>query len=76
MWGTDATSALTAKGPATIFVAVDHFTAECVGIHAARHDTRFEALEPLRQASTSTSVATARGSPSGWPCGTLMAANS
>ena len=49
MWGTDATSALTAAGPATIFVAVDHFTAECVGIHAARHGTRFEALEPLRQ---------------------------
>jgi transposase InsO family protein len=49
MWGTDATSALTAEGPATIFVAVDHFTAECVGIHAARHGTRFEALEPLRQ---------------------------
>jgi transposase InsO family protein len=49
MWGTDATSSLTAEGPATIFIAVDHFTAECVGIHAARHGTRFEALEPLRQ---------------------------
>jgi transposase InsO family protein len=49
MWGTDATSALTAEGSATIFIAVDHFTAECVGIHAARHGTRFEALEPLRQ---------------------------
>ena len=49
MWGTDATSALTAEGPATIFIAVDHFTAECVGIHATRHGTRFEALEPLRQ---------------------------
>jgi putative transposase len=49
MWGTDATSGLTDDGPATIFVAVDHFTAECVGIHAARHGTRFEALEPLRQ---------------------------
>jgi transposase InsO family protein len=49
MWGTDATSGLTAEGPATIFVAIDHFTAECVGIHAARHGTRFEALEPLRQ---------------------------
>jgi hypothetical protein len=32
-----------------IFVAVDHFTAECVGIHAVRRITRFEALEPLRQ---------------------------
>ncbi len=49
MWGTDATSALTDEGTATIFVAIDHFTAECVGIHAARRGTRFEALEPLRQ---------------------------
>ena len=49
MWGTDATSCLTGEGHATIFFAVDHFTAECVGIHAARRGTRFEALEPLRQ---------------------------
>jgi transposase InsO family protein len=49
MWGMDATSALTAQGTATVFVALDHCTAECVGIHAARPGTRFEALEPLRQ---------------------------
>jgi putative transposase len=49
MWGTDATAAWTDEGAATIFLAVDHFTAECVGIHAARRGTRFEALEPLRQ---------------------------
>jgi transposase InsO family protein len=49
MWGTDATAGRTDEGPATVFVAVDHFTAECVGIHAARRGTRFEALEPLRQ---------------------------
>ena len=49
MWGTDATTCLTGEATATIFVAVDHFTAECVGIHAARRGTRFEALEPLRQ---------------------------
>src|SRR5919205_457017 len=30
MWGTDATAGLTGEGRATIFVAVDHFTAECV----------------------------------------------
>jgi putative transposase len=29
---------------------VDHCTTECLGIHAARRGTRFEALEPLRQA--------------------------
>jgi putative transposase len=49
MCGTDATSCLTDEGIATIFLAIDHFTTECVGIHAARHGTRFEALEPLRQ---------------------------
>ena len=36
MWGIDATAAWTDEGPATVFIAVDHFTAECVGIHAAR----------------------------------------
>jgi putative transposase len=49
MWGTDATTGWTEEGLATIFIAVDHYTAECVGIHAARRGTRFEALEPLRQ---------------------------
>ena len=49
MWGIDATAGWTDEGTATIFIAVDHFTAECVGIHAARRGTRFEALEPLRQ---------------------------
>jgi putative transposase len=50
MWGTDATAAVTVvDGPATVFAANDHCTAECVGIHAARHGDRFEALEPVRQ---------------------------
>lgn len=49
MWGTDGTSCPTDEGQATVFIAVDHCTAECVGIHAARPGTRFEALEPIRQ---------------------------
>ena len=50
MWGTDATAAVTIlDGTATIFAAIDHCTAECVGIHATKHGDRFEALEPLRQ---------------------------
>jgi putative transposase len=48
-WGIDATAAWTVEGTTTVFIAVDHFTAECVGIHAARRGTRFEAIEPLRQ---------------------------
>ena len=49
MWGTDATSCHTGEGTATVFVAIDHCTCECIGIHAARKGTRFEALEPVRQ---------------------------
>ena len=50
MWGTDATATVTLlEGQVTIFAAIDHCTAECVGIHAAMHGDRFEALEPLRQ---------------------------
>lgn len=49
MWGTDLTTMITGEGQAAVFVAVDHCSAECVGIHAAAHATRFEALEPIRQ---------------------------
>jgi putative transposase len=49
MWGTDLTSTLTGEGQASILVTVDHCSTECLGIHAARRATRFEALEPLRQ---------------------------
>jgi len=49
MWGTDATQALTGEGMATIFVAIDHFVGDVVGIHAARPGTRHEALEPIHQ---------------------------
>lgn len=50
MWGTDMTTTWTAEGQVAVFIAVDHHNAECVGIHAARRGTRYEALEPLRQA--------------------------
>ena len=50
MWGTDMTTTITTgEGTAHVFVAVDHCTCECVGLHAARGGNRFEALEPLRQ---------------------------
>ena len=50
MWGTDMTSTWTlGEGQACIFVAVDHCSAECIGIHATKYGTRFEALEPIRQ---------------------------
>jgi transposase InsO family protein len=50
MWGTDATTTVTvAEGTVNVFAAIDHCTAECVGIHAVKKATRFEALEPIRQ---------------------------
>jgi transposase InsO family protein len=50
MWGTDLTSVMTGEGQATVFIAVDHCSAECVGLHASGRADRFEALEPVRQA--------------------------
>jgi len=50
MWGADATATFTeAEGSVTVFAAIDHCTAECVGIHAVKKANRFEALEPIRQ---------------------------
>ncbi len=37
------------RGRSFIEMVVDHCSAECVGLHAARRATRFEALEPIRQ---------------------------
>jgi transposase InsO family protein len=51
VWASDHTlTATVEEGQVTVFVAVDHCTTECVGLHAAKKATRFEALEPLRQA--------------------------
>src|SRR5262245_50416519 len=50
LWGTDMTTTVTTEeGQVCVFVAVDHCTAECIGIHASLSGNRFEALEPLRQ---------------------------
>src|SRR3954471_1192060 len=50
MWGTDLTSVMTGEGQAAVFIAVDHCSTECVGIHASRGADRFKALEPVKQA--------------------------
>ena len=49
MAGTDMTTTWTGEAQAAVVVAMDHHSAECVGIHAARRATRFEALEPIHQ---------------------------
>ena len=51
MWGMDATSTVTTReGTAHIFIAVDHHSQECLGIHASKSGQTIQALEPLRQA--------------------------
>jgi len=51
MWGTDFSTTVTlSEGQAAVFVCVDHFSAELLGVHAAKRATRWEALEPVRQA--------------------------
>jgi transposase InsO family protein len=50
LWGTDMTTIVTTgEGQVCVFVAVDHCTSECIGIHASLSGNRFEALEPIRQ---------------------------
>ena len=51
MWGIDATAGFTLRdGQVPIFARIDHCSAFCLGIHVAKRGTRFEALEPVRQA--------------------------
>lgn len=50
MWGTDGTMAqVVEEGTVWIFAAVEHWNAECVGIHASKSGDRFNAMEPVRQ---------------------------
>lgn len=50
MWGTDGSKIQTVEdGVVWVFAAVDHFNAECVGIHVTKHGDRFAALEPVLQ---------------------------
>jgi putative transposase len=50
-WGTDLTGTWTTRdGSVSVLLTVDHHTAEILGIHATKRATRWEALEPVRQA--------------------------
>ena len=50
MWGTDGAKVFTVEeGWVWLFVAVEHWNAECVGWHVCRQGTRFAALEPVSQ---------------------------
>lgn len=68
------TTAWIGEGQVAVFIAIDHHRTECVGIHATRRGTRFEALEPIRQGSATASARSARVSPTVSPSGTTTAA--
>lgn len=51
IWGTDMTKGHTIEeGKAHVWALIDHFTGECLGIHASKSANRFEAMEPMKQA--------------------------
>lgn len=50
MWGADATKVFTLEdGYVWIFTAVEHWNAECMGLHVTKKGDRFAALEPVAQ---------------------------
>ena len=50
MWGTDGARVFTVDdGWGWLFVAVEHWNAECLGWHVCKQGTRFAALEPISQ---------------------------
>ena len=50
MWGTDGAKVFTVEeGWGWLFVAVEHWNAECMGWHVCKQGTRFAALEPVSQ---------------------------
>lgn len=51
MWGTDGSKVFTVdEGWVWVFVAVEHWSAECVGWHVAKRGTRYAALQPISMA--------------------------
>lgn len=48
MWGTDGARVVTVEdGYVWIFVAVEHWSTECVGFHVCKEGNRYAALEPI-----------------------------
>jgi putative transposase len=67
MWGTDRTATGTRQaGQVAILSAVEHGSAACVGLHAAKQGPRFAALEPIRQGVGPSLGAFGQDSAQGW----------
>lgn len=66
MWGTDGARVFTAEeGYGWIFVAVEHWNAECMGVHVCKKGNRMAALEPVAQGVLSQFGSVARGAARG-----------
>ena len=73
MWGIDATATVTLEeGQVTVFAAVDHCTAECVGIHAVKRARASRPWNPSARGSINTSEGFRPAPPRGSNCGTIM----
>ena len=71
MWGTDMTTTVTvSEGAAFVFVAVDHCTTECIGLHAAKRGTDLRPWSRSARASANASVRSATAWPAGSGSGT------
>ena len=71
MWGTDMTTTVTvSEGAAFVFVAVDHCTTECIGLHAAKRGPDLRPWSRSARASANASVRSATAWPAGSGSGT------
>ncbi len=65
-WGTDGTKIFTLRqGWVWLFTVVEHWNAECLGFHVAKHGKRFAALTPLNSAVMERFGSVARGAAEG-----------
>jgi transposase InsO family protein len=72
--GTDGARVFTVEeGWGWLFVAVEHWNAECVGWHVGTQGTRFAALEPVSQGLMATVGEVGADAGRVWPCVWTMA---
>jgi hypothetical protein len=73
MWGTDLTATWTEEGPAAVFIALDHCSAACVGIHAAPGRRALRRWSRSARACAATLVGWPGTAPAAWRCVTITA---
>jgi hypothetical protein len=77
MWAIDATQITPVKdGKVWLFGVAEHWNAELMGWHVAKHGTRFEAIQALGMAVRQRFGHLGTGAPAAWRCATTTAAPS